>query len=526
MTAASKKNPNGDGLMYDPEVVHQVNLSDPAELEAHIQVLDIRERLRARRRRAIRLFTFVFCVVVAALLTGLTLTSIWGKDNVGQAAAQQGEISVSIGTTLPSPSTDLAAKCSSSSLETPQGFVLCEAACEVADCCSVPEGFALSCASGNEDICSQYDKYCSILSKTSDMTFDKELKVSIDEACNALDPTMFPGSDCVALCQKGFCCFDDTTTLECSVNCQTYLNCTTAFHSQQQNGNYTQTTAPGSIHINNTINQGDSILKQRIDAICGTAIETVSPPGEDSCESLCSVSYCCFDNLCVPPEDMDCSEYSACYILFEDVSSVIEDITAPTLSDDVHNACSGLLDVNDAAVNEACQDICSPGACCFEDKLSCSDVDCAVYAECIVLHPSFIAVSKEEVADACQNHNDGSLQTDEPTLCEQVCTLHVMQCCFYIGGDCDDAVLLGDNSVYCDTYQACAILGTDGSSMSQSHKEELEAACSGGAPTRSTCIQLCSLATCCYSTSVKESCVNVDATVSCSDYKACDVLYG
>jgi hypothetical protein len=535
----SSKKSHKDGVRYDPDLLvsnhPDINLYNPEELEAHIQVLDVRERLRARRRRAIRLFSIAFCVVVVGLLVGLGLMSQWGKSNQRQAAAQQGTVSAS-GSRLPPPPTDLASKCSPSALETQQGYLICEAACEIADCCSVPEGFALSCSVGNEMACSQYLLYCTALQQTlpAPPVSSEELKVSIDKACIGLDPSALSGSDCMALCRTGFCCFE-TAGCNDDTNCQTYLNCAAAFEFQeqetpQQTVDNTPAISPdsttGAIPIHNPINEQDSALKQQIDAICGSAIETVSPPGEDSCESLCALSYCCFDQLCVPPHELQCQDYSACYILFADTNNVNDDITTANLGDEIHEACNGLMDVNDAAKNEACNSICIPGACCFEDKLSCSNVDCAMYAECIILHPSFIAVTKEEVTDACQNHNDDRLQSYEATLCEQVCTLHVMQCCFHEHGQCDDAVLLGDNSVYCDTYQACAVLGTDSSSLTQSHKEELEAACNGGASTRSQCIRLCSSATCCYSSSVEASCVNVDKSITCSDYEACDVLYG
>jgi hypothetical protein len=270
----------------------------------------------------------------------------------------------------------------------------------------------------------------------------------------------------------------------------------------------------------------DSAKKVQIDQICGNELETASPPGEDSCESLCEISYCCFDHLCVPPQDLDCLDYSACYIMYADLDAVAENNDTPDTGDDIHDACASLIDPSAAAADEACNELCSPGACCFEDQLSCSNVDCAMYAECIVLHPSFLAVTRDEVTDACKNHNDADIQSDAPTLCEQICTLHVMQCCFYAGGQCDEAVLLGDNSIYCNTYAACAVLGTDPSSLSLTHKDELDAACKGGAATRSQCIQLCSSATCCYSTTTEDSCVNIDSTISCSDYQACDILYG
>jgi hypothetical protein len=139
------------------------------------------------------------------------------------------------------------------------------------------------------------------------------------------------------------------------------------------------------------------------------------------------------------------------------------------------------------------------------------------------LYPQYVAVTKQEVEDACNNHNNNAVQPGQPTLCEQVCTLHVMQCCFHENGDCDDALQNAD-SLYCDTYQSCEVLGTNGDSLRDSHKAELEAACSD-LSTRSQCIKLCAAALCCHSNTIEEECVNVDVSITCTDYQACDILY-
>lgn len=374
-------------MLYDPDMVNQMNLTDPEELEAHLQILDVRERLRRKRQRTVRLFSVAFVLVVATILVSVGLMSSDGGGGPDESGRD--------GNTL-----------------------------------------------------------------TSDGSNNDSLVPT--------NPT------------------DNATT-----------------------------TAPSK--------------KEEIEMLCGIELETTTTPGGDSCESLCSVSYCCFNHFCVAPPDIDCLDYSACFALYADIDDMTgQDNNTPGLGDDIHEACSGLLDVNVAATNEACKSACAAGACCFEPSLTCGGVDCSMYADCIILHPSFIAVSKEEVTDACTNHNNVPTTTAEhtPTLCEQVCSLHVMQCCFHSGGDCDDTVLLGDNKVYCDVYQACEVLGTDPSTLRVSHKVELDEACDGGAASRSHCIQLCSSATCCYATKTEEACANVGSTVTCSDYKACDILYG
>ena len=61
-------NTSNDGVMKlnttTPMVMDSnVNLSDPEELEAHMQVMDVRERLRQRRRKMIRIFTIGFLLI-------------------------------------------------------------------------------------------------------------------------------------------------------------------------------------------------------------------------------------------------------------------------------------------------------------------------------------------------------------------------------------------------------------------------------------------------------------------------------
>ena len=104
-------------------------------------------------------------------------------------------------------------------------------------------------------------------------------------------------------------------------------------------------------------------------------------------------------------------------------------------------------------------------------------------------------------------------------MCEQVCTLQVIQCCFhYTGGEgsCDQ--------IPCDVYGACEVLGNNPEYLREVHIEELRAACENDA-TRNHCVQLCAPASCCYATTIEEECIHVDTTITCSDYESCNVLY-
>jgi hypothetical protein len=535
------------GIIYDPELIHtittsnnsnnknnrsnnvDVNLSDPEALEAHLQVLDVRQRLRARRRRAIRFFSFAFGAVVVILISGLGSTMLKsstssnssknndnGDEGGGLGSTPTSDVMAASQPPPPPPPSDLAEKCALEALDTAQGIRGCEKVCEVADCCNVPPSYVLSCqTSENVNVCSQYQKYCGVL----DHVFgDNDNGNNNDGTSSDVDVTDGTSSNNIDV--------DDTNS------------------PPSDGGDSIDGTSPPPPSDQNV--DDNSSLATQIQQLCGeTPMEALGPPssgGDNSqnattttCESICSRSYCCFNQICKPPPDMDCSAYAPCFVLYaEDTQSMSqqmqdEEDIGSGVGDTVHEACASLsLDVNNASADEECKSVCSPGACCFQDHLSCTDVECAAYSECIVLYPSFVSVTKDEVDDACHNHNDANLSAGgQPSLCEQVCTLHVMQCCFHVGGDCHDSVLLqGNKSTYCSTYESCDVLGTDPAALRHTHKDELETACSGGSSTRSKCIQLCSAATCCYSATLQESCAHVDASISCSDYKACDVLYG
>lgn len=464
---------NGDmtGTTYqfdhDPErIMENVNLSDPEELEAHLQVLDVRQRLRQRRRRMIRLFTVLFLILVVAFLVGMGLTSQEGKENAEESSLYggKGTATTASNTVLPPPPADLSSKCSSASLGTPQGVEVCEEACEVAECCGVPEGYALSCSAANPVVCPQYQRYCQALNGPSSSG-----SVPSPEQGSAGGGGLSPV------------------------------------------GSPTQLT-----------------LRENIDQKCADYVQAVNTPGQKECEELCGPSLCCFSQYCVPGPDVSCLDYAGCYVIHADPAQVEDDDApgvdgTPTRASEIHDACFTSASIADAASDSQCKSLCAPGACCFEPNLECVNVDCSTFAECNVLYPNFLAVSKEEVDGACKNHRDVS--GAEPTLCEQVCTLQVMQCCFHQNNDegCD-SVMQAPGTAYCNTYAACEVLGTSGSDLSDAHQSELEAACSSS-QTRSKCISLCSAATCCYATTIAEECANVDASITCDDYSACDVLY-
>jgi hypothetical protein len=190
--------------------------------------------------------------------------------------------------------------------------------------------------------------------------------------------------------------------------------------------------------------------------------------------------------------------------------------------------------------------LCANAACCFLDQVECgADVhlDCANYAACHVVHHGDVTVkkppTKQEVDDACENHSQNSVN-GQLTLCEQVCQVtqvEVGPCCFghVIGGEyCRLDVASPAVAAYCETYVSCSVVfpettgsGTPGGIVESPPQPSanLAVVCADTAQ-RPTCIEDCSVATCCHAGSLPETCVHVHPGIVCDDFSPCNVLYG
>jgi hypothetical protein len=492
----------------------------PDELdEATLQILDIRTRLRQQRRRMIRTFSLVFIIVGVSLFAGLAFSGQEGKENADEqkqieeeiaengGAAGGGGQTTGIADLLPPPPADISIVCALENLEDFMGIAQCEHECEISDCCEVPIGFALSCLAGNEQVCQEYAQYCDILHSLPSAGYipqvdeatlpPEELKIEIDTSCIGLERDQLLHSPCMDMCEKGFCCFDGSG--DCEVNCQVYLNCADAY-AVYQNG--PPAAAP--------------TFQDEVAEACADYPDS----GASNCEEKCAPSVCCFSHYCTPPMGIDCQAYAACFVLHEQDDGATYD---EDLSDEIHEACY-TSNIVEAASNSQCTSLCAAGSCCFDSE-ECDEnvVNCATYAECNILHPKFVVVTNGEVEQACQSAASASAGG----LCEQICHLEVMQCCFHQvenGDACSHDALLHPESVFCNIYESCRTLGTSSETLRNSHKDELNQVC-GDPTTRSQCIQLCSAATCCFATEAQDECATNSRSIACNDYQACSVLY-
>jgi hypothetical protein len=535
---------------------------DEERLQRDLALLEVRQRLRQGRRKGIQRFTVAFCIFVLLFLIGMGITGRKGKKDAEEQqeldAAKNNPTSSgsnvdhngnptdhgeetnyeAAGTVLPLPPADLKSKCSLSAVETPSGIQGCESACELAECCDVPAGFALSCQTGNEVVCPQYQKYCNILhnvnselqsayipedfSTTSLSAAEATLQAEINGACMA---QAIETETCVSLCREGACCWEDNLSCNNDVNCDVFASCYAMIHGSSSSGG----GLPGA----------EGTVKEQIAVACvGTLppASNVTSTATSDCEVLCQPALCCFNHYCSPPETMECLDYSGCYLLYQNEGTEDDDVVAAEYNNDgetdemdaIHEACYGgsILDL----LGVECSKLCEPSKCCFDSSLGdCSVVDCELYAMCNILYPVKLSATKNEIEDACKNQTTTSTggtaakTGSTTTLCEQVCSRG--SCCFHptetatVTGECADAL---DINIYCRTYTACSVVFGGASAVITT---ELQKACTD-ASTRPHCVTLCAEASCCYATKKEESCFHVNPDITCSNFKACDVLYG
>lgn len=476
--------PNGDitSSIYDPELIDRISINGTSgsgsgsgrylattvdDLEEHLQqdlaVMEVTDRLRQKRRLAIRRYTAAFVAVALVLMVGIGFTSrtIEKEKKVNRIKEQhRGNPAVTV---LPPPPADLASKCTISALQTPAGTQECESACEEAECCSVPAGFALSCQLGNEVTCPKYQQYCNVLdwnipNTSNDKTTDIVRAISSEPP--AVTPVLQPPIPV------------PTQAPQALVQPPIPSPATTITPGGENADFPAQDTS------------GTSPLKKQISDACeDNGFEPIALPGQLSvCEQFCQNSQCCFNHYCVPPAGIDCLDYSPCFILYNEEDQGTTDNTktdatsansAARNSTTNTNQSTGLaLQIQQTCDSNAieptrslCPTLCAPGACCFEPHLACSAVNCDLYAACHdALYSNYVDsissssgssamsgthTTEGEVLDACNNHSNSNGVSS--SLCEQIC--QEGSCCFQgtsRSAQCSDT--------FCRTYSACQVV--------------------------------------------------------------------
>jgi hypothetical protein len=475
---ASGIRPNDDvgNSVYDPELMDRISMNGTSgrylattvdDLEEHLQqdlaVMEVTDRLRQKRRLAIQRYTSAFVAVAFLLMVGIGNTSrtIEKEKKINRIAEQhRGNSGFTV---LPPPPASLASKCTISALQTPTGTQECESACEIAECCIVPAGFALSCQLGNEVTCPKYRQYCDVLDWNTPIT-SKDQTTDVVPAVSSGPPAVAP-------------------VLQPPIPVPTQAPQALV---QPPVPSPTTTITPGGDSTNFPAEDtsGTNPLKKQISDACEeNGFEPISLPGQLSvCEQFCQNSQCCFNHYCVPPEGIDCLDYSPCYVLYneEDMGNTDNANTDATSANSAaSNSTTKTNQSNELAlqIQQACDSnaveptrslcpkLCAVGACCFEPQLACSAVNCDLYAACHdALYSNYVDAisssgsnsampgthtSEGEVVDACNNHSNSNGASS--SLCEQICQEGA--CCFQgnsLSAQCSKA--------FCRTYSACQVV--------------------------------------------------------------------
>jgi hypothetical protein len=479
-----------DSYIFDPQkMLDTINITDPEELQAHFQIQDVKKQARERRRKLFKKLALVLVVVVAIVVVVTSVNK--SKDQQEQTTTSTTQ------TLLDDPPSDLSVKCSATQIQKQGGYQVCQSLCEISECCTVPQGYALSCKLGNEAVCPLYLQYCvnldiyandqdkdnamvdnmvlpdnkepppikTPIDTTETTETPAEMKQRIDDACQGLTHETVKGRECESLCQVAACCSEHDAN--CEVDCHVHDSCQVVF---------TDTKAE---------------TKLAIDEACqGLTYETAK--GRE-CENLCQVAACCEDEHDAGCH-VDCHVYNSCQVVFTDTT------TPGTTTGTTTPGTTTTPDTTDTGT----------------DNTSSS--------------------TKEQVDDACQNHS-------EATLCKQVCEQvqdQVGACCFgqTITGTCSIGNGLSSSKLvqHCRTYASCSVLfpsysGNSGSGTTTNTPPQpspnLAQVCQDPDPSQRTiCIAECNQATCCHAMTEPESCLQVHPGIVCDDFSPCNVLYG
>jgi hypothetical protein len=372
----------------------------------------------------------------------------------------------SIPSSVPPAPSNLAELCTSASIKTVDGFTACHEACKHAECC-YEEGMG-TCS---HEECAGYAP-CLTLAATDHV--HQDIPVVVEQVC-ATDKlaTMDGRTACRQACSHALCCFSSDVSQETSCPHQD-----TSFCSQYTKCNELESVTP---------------VDATPQEIALTCQDTENVEGHISlCELVCQQGACCFSDVeCdeVAP-GIQCSDYEPCRKVFiGDDGSNVEAVKPPTGTEDEQGdddqtnqdtpSTGGQIDWDPNSVNKAsidascetnrvvevvappdqlslCEQVCMPGACCFDKDVVCDVPDperfCTTYSACSKLHPDEEAenenppIDDDALKEACQK--------DDLEECENMCQQGI--CCFE-GDVCD----VPHPERFCAHFGYCDVLDED-----------------------------------------------------------------
>jgi len=424
---------------------------------------------------------------------------------------------------------------------TKSGRDACSNACNVAECCTYPDGDRKNCRDGQEELCAKYRVACMAMElhmeeqaeegsefyegANVDDNFDDDGSVNgdddvvlegtialykppsyLEQICSSTSLQTPQGFDsCSKACKPSRCCnpekygcdVDDYLYCElykkpCKVVEESWRGSGHAVASSSMRddddddhgGNPFHSVGVGGKNDDDDDNDDDSdedydsAIANTVMSACNSA--NLNPP--DKCIEACYPGACCYVTNTFPPIEIFfdkkygaannpirhgatcvknvgfCQQYGSCEHLnnLKDTSGWHSDDYTYEL--DVEGVCRAGYIAQFGALE--CSNICQPAHCCFSDEYACDEVqlghlNCDDYAKCAVLYPN--RKSTKELMQIAEHIDEICSEESVTTLsgraeCQEQCNGHL--CCFDTGAyGC-----AGDPSQNCLAYAGCETL--------------------------------------------------------------------
>ena len=387
------------------------------------------------------------------------------------------------GMVLPSPPKDLMDVCSLSAIRKGGGYRRCEGHCVEAECCFLPEGHWFSCKKSHALQCATYEKACVILDEYGDGgtkgnngagagSGGAALVVKVPDAPNNLDKVCSPEklsspegfNSCKAVCLFSDCCNQPDT--ECIVSnpsaCKAYEPCVEVQVTGNGNGG-SMSIGAGAATLGLTPKSHPEAASSKAQFLCNTSA-LLDAKGVTGCKNFCDPALCCFapegENIgvhmmnllpststsaltetlvgCANNDNADwCHQYNSCSAIFTVDSRGYG--TDEKAKQAVTDACKD-LDFDNTAQMDQCNDVCTPGACCYVDSddhcdsIGLDGIDCDHYEACFPLYDMLSGDSEQEVLiprppdDLAKTCSKPNIKTEKgKQACADMCS--VAHCC-------------------------------------------------------------------------------------------------
>lgn len=419
---------------------------------------------------------------------------------------------------LKDPPEELTAFCSMESIASVSGFDMCEELCESAVCCRLPETDDYSCKHDNSLVCKRYDADCSNLDTARDEDQILGIPVApqnLSDLC-AADPLLrrdTKAEQCIAFCSQAHCCYRNIRGQNCT----------------HQHQHLCQGYAPCSILLTSS---------------------TTAQQTEQKITQLSQQQHNQEENQPQTPPPTDPS--------IDQKQQQTQTSNDPSISN-TNTAINAACTDNGYGMQELCQALCQPGACCFHDgEDSCFhsgiDVDCHDYIPCEGKYQtstdhstsssssSSSSSTKALVDTECNNVADATID-GAMLACEAIC--QPADCCFQRDqNNCFNTAV----SINCHDYTSCAKLYTnnnqdqdDGSqskntadtnndgilSQDEENNAIVDELCKPSSlytlNSLEDCHDICEPYLCCFSSDPQENCY-ADHASDCDVHESCDIL--